>query len=164
MRAQELLASIPFFADALDDNELQRLAENAESRTFGEGDTLIREGDDATELLVIASGEVAIRVDDGGEEKQVATLGAGDFVGEMSLMTGSPCAASVIALSPVAALQIGKPAIQSLLDTSPHLLEQFAATLYKRQTELDELYEHGFWDRLAPRREDTVAIMRRYFG
>jgi CRP-like cAMP-binding protein len=164
MDRRALLESVPFFNDVLTGPELDALAAKATEVTIEPGAALISERDVTDSLFIIASGEVSVAIDEHGAPKHVATLGPGEIVGEMSLMTGAPRAATVTATTLVTALEIDKPAMRSLLIASPHLFERFADMLHKRQVELDALYGSGFWAKLSPRRENVVTVMRRYFG
>jgi len=80
------------------------------SRTFGGGDYIFREGDPVDAFYVITRGACEVRVagPDGGE-RQIATLGPGDFFGETGLLEGREVrAASVLAKTPVEVLAIDK--------------------------------------------------------
>src|SRR5262245_8349012 len=67
--------------------ELHSLAEEAERMSFGEGDTIIAEGDAADRFFVIERGEVVVsRRTPEGDEIQLETLGPGRFFGEVGLL------------------------------------------------------------------------------
>ncbi|HVY60229.1 MAG TPA: mechanosensitive ion channel family protein, partial [Planctomycetota bacterium] len=69
---------------------------------FARNETLTKQGAEAHWLYMITAGEVSVRVAvDGGLEKEVAKLKDGSFFGEMSLMTGAPRSATVVALTDV---------------------------------------------------------------
>ena len=101
MKAGDILAKVPFFADVLDEAQLDALAKSARRVEFDRFSTLMHEGDRDNSLLVIASGTVNVSV--AGRPQTVATLGEGDVVGEMSLLTGAPRSATVTAVRPVVA-------------------------------------------------------------
>jgi CRP-like cAMP-binding protein len=164
MEAIQLLASAPFFAETLSTGELEALAANVRMVEFGRGDPLIREHDTTDSLFVIVSGQVAVSIEDGSGDRQVANLGPGEIVGEMSLLTGAPRAATVTATSPTKALEVDRGAIRSLLASSPHLFARLADTLYKRQVELDNIYGVGFWERFAPRRKNMADLIRHHLS
>src|SRR5947209_9306142 len=126
IRPRVVLASIPFFAEVLDGEEIDILGAQVVERPFAPGAMLIREEDSGDSMFVIASGEVAVSVIDGGVERNLAMLGAGDLVGEMSLMTGAKRSATVIAISPVIALEVTKAAIEPILNANPGLVQRFA--------------------------------------
>jgi cAMP-dependent protein kinase regulator len=88
------LKAIPLFAN-LDDHDLQVIATFANETSVSEGDVLVREGDFSYELLAIEEGTAEVR--HGGEV--VATLGPGDFFGEMGVLKNELRTATVVAAS-----------------------------------------------------------------
>lgn len=65
-------------------------------QTFGEGETLIRGGDDNDKMFIILSGELEVKV--GG--RIVATLKEGDVFGELSMIDKEPASGDVVATMP----------------------------------------------------------------
>jgi CRP-like cAMP-binding protein len=91
-------------------------------------------------MYVLLEGAAVVTVaDPRGEDKEVAVLAAGDFVGEMSLMTGAPRTATVTPLTPLRVLEITKEAMEELLRGSPELLEHFSRVMAQRQFELQDI-------------------------
>ncbi len=162
MKAGDILAKVPFFADVLDEAQLDALAASARRVEFDRYSTLMHEGDRDDSLLVIASGTVNVSV--AGRPQTVATLGEGDVVGEMSLLTGAPRSATVTAVRPVVAFEIDKAALEPILLMSPSLFERFAATVETRRSELDRIYGPSFAEVYLSSRSHLVAAMRAFFG
>lgn len=163
MNARDILGSIPFFAEVLTAAELDTLADSAYELTASPGATVIRENDIGSSMIVIVDGTVTVSVLDKDGKKAIATLGKGEFVGEMSLMTGAPRTATVTAETPVTALEIDRSAIQPLLAENPHLFDRFADVLEARRSELDKHYGTGNWPFSEPRYNDLAIVMRTYF-
>ncbi len=90
----ERLEAIPVFA-SLDDEALRGVATFATETSVSAGKELVREGDYAYELMVIEEGEA--EVVRGGEP--VATLGPGDFFGEIAVLERTLRTATVVALT-----------------------------------------------------------------
>lgn len=86
------------------------------------GDPLMREGQDGEGLFVILRGQLDIlkATERGGQDK-IDQCGAGSVLGEMSLLTGQTCTASVVARSPVVALRLVHDQYQGLLAGFPEL-------------------------------------------
>jgi CRP-like cAMP-binding protein len=162
VNAGDILAKVPFFVDVLDEAQLDALGTSARRVEFDRASTLMREGDRDDMLLVIASGTVNVSV--AGRAQTVATLGEGEVVGEMSLLTGAPRSATVTALSPVVAFEIDKAALEPILLMSPTLFERFAATVEKRRSELDRIYGPSFAEVYLSSPSQLVAAMRAFFG
>ena len=88
------LRSIPLFAD-LDDDDLQTVATFADEKSVSEGEVLVREGDFSFDLIAIEEGTAEVRKGD----EAVATLGPGDFFGEVGVLHNQMRAATVVATS-----------------------------------------------------------------
>ena len=84
---------------SLGDEDLEELATGLLYSPYAAGETLTRQGDKGHHIYLIVEGKVSIRVAVGGREREVATLDAGRFFGERSLMTGEPRSATVVALT-----------------------------------------------------------------
>ena len=73
------------------------------------GTVIVRQGDEADALYVVQSGEVEVRLRGAdGESKPVATIGAGDYFGEIGVLTGGARLADVVALEPTELLRLSK--------------------------------------------------------
>ena len=90
------LKDIPLFAD-LDDHDLQVIATFANETSVSEGTILVREGDFSYELMAIEEGTAEVR--HGADV--VATLGPGDFFGEVGVLENKMRNATVVATSAV---------------------------------------------------------------
>lgn len=159
MDPRELLGMIAFFSEALNDDEIFALASGAERRTFAAGEPILSEGDPGDSMFVIESGQVAVKI--GGEP--VADLFAGDFVGEMSLLTGAPRNANVVAVEPVAVLEIRKDVLAPVLAESPTLVDRLAETMEKRRIELDRVYGSGAWGMVRPGDAEIHGMIRKFY-
>src|SRR5436309_2099810 len=162
VRPRIVLASIPFFAEVLDGEEIDILGGKVSPRPFPAGTVLIHEDDGGDSMFVIVSGEVDVSIGDSGAglARVLARLGAGDIVGEMSLMTGARRSATVTAINPVTALEVTKAAIEPILNAAPELVERFAAMLERRQAEIDRAYGKGKWSVFGLTRRDLVMAMQ----
>ena len=90
----DLLRNVKLFS-ALDEGELQSLAEEFNERRFSEGDTIALEGEGGLMFFVVESGEATVQVH--GDE--VGRLGPGDAFGEIALIDRRPRTATVTATS-----------------------------------------------------------------
>ena len=94
----EQLRGIPLFAGC-SRNELELVSSNVNEHHAAAGDVLIREGATGREFIVIVAGTANVTV--GG--RTVATLGPGDFAGEVALLDHGPRTASVVAATDLVA-------------------------------------------------------------
>jgi CRP-like cAMP-binding protein len=164
MQPREILGSIPFFADVLSPADLDRLAARAIAVHYKKGADLLREDDPGQSMFVIVGGEVVVTTGKRPKAKEVARLGKGAIVGEMSLLTGAHRAATVTAVTPVEALEITKAALEPILAASPSLVERFGVMLEKRQKELDRLYGSGRLAAFGLQGANFSSLIRGFFG
>jgi CRP/FNR family transcriptional regulator, cyclic AMP receptor protein len=90
--AVPLLKRVPLF-QGLEERELERIADSMKDRTFQAGDQVTTEGQGGIGFFVISDGEAKVTI--GGEERR--RLGAGDYFGEVALLTDSPRTATITA-------------------------------------------------------------------
>jgi CRP-like cAMP-binding protein len=112
----DLIKGVPLFASA-SKQELAEIASIADEIDLPEGKVLIREGDTGREFFVLVDGTA--EVTRGG--KKVASIGPGDFFGEIALIAKTPRNATITTTSPVRTLVITDRAFRQLLDHSPQI-------------------------------------------
>jgi CRP-like cAMP-binding protein len=113
-------------------------------------------------VVVEGSAEVSLRGEDG--PRHLADLGPGGIIGEGSLLTGATRSATVTARSPLTAVEIDKAAIEPLFDAEPKLVERFADSIARRQSEVDRIYGAGHRNLFGLTRTDISDAMRTFFG
>jgi CRP/FNR family transcriptional regulator, cyclic AMP receptor protein len=110
----EDLGQLALFAD-LPATELEAIAESCEKVSFGEGEWIIRQGDEHSAVYVIVDGEVAVVIDD--EDRRVLSKGA--FFGEVSVLLQEPASASIVTRTPVTCLVVPGPAVKDFFVSHP---------------------------------------------
>ena len=121
------LAQIPLFAD-LTDAERDEVAACMREVTVDAGTPLATRGDNAYELFVIEEGEAEVQKDG----QVVATLGPGDFFGEIGLLVTGTRTASVDATSPMRLLAMFSREYKQLEGRTPGLVDQLRKTMAER--------------------------------
>jgi CRP-like cAMP-binding protein len=162
MDPRGILRSTPFFAEVLDAAELDLLAAHSHLVSFPKGATPIEEDGPGHAMFVIASGEAKVTI--AGDDEPVATLKAGDIVGEMSLLTGARRSATVTAATSVDALEISKQALARVLEHSPDLVDRFVAMITRRQRQLDHLAGGNAWGMMRLGKGELAGMIRAFFG
>lgn len=109
---------VPLFAN-LAPTDLKQLATIAQEEAFTDGALIAEQGDAGDMMYIITSGEVRVISIKGGEETEVARRGAGDYVGEMALISREPRIASLVAAGDVCALCIDQKSFEALLRDRP---------------------------------------------
>ncbi|MCC6900984.1 MAG: cyclic nucleotide-binding domain-containing protein [Polyangiaceae bacterium] len=80
-------------------------------RTYGDGESIVEEGDHSRDMFVIQTGRVRISKRVGEREVELATLERGDFFGEMSLLESLPRDATARAVGTTELLVISAGAL-----------------------------------------------------
>ncbi|HEX5824262.1 MAG TPA: cyclic nucleotide-binding domain-containing protein [Candidatus Limnocylindrales bacterium] len=103
------IAGFALFAD-LTTPQLQRIAHIFEEEVYSEGARVLRQGLSGSAFHIILDGE------------QRATLGRGDFFGEVSILLGEAPVADIVAARPLRCLVLAGPQVQSVLLDNPPLM------------------------------------------
>jgi len=90
----DVLKKVPLFA-GLDKRELEQIASTMRERRFSAGATVTEEGAGGAGFFVVEEGQAEVLVE--GETR--GTIGAGDYFGEIALLTGSDRTATIKATS-----------------------------------------------------------------
>ena len=121
---------------ALDAEKIDRLARRLRHVVFGPGEVILRQGDPGDSLYLVRGGQVAVQIGVLGASKEIATLGVGEFFGEMSLMTGESRTATVVAKTDVECYIVEKEAFQEIVHEKPDLAGTISDILSQRQVVL----------------------------
>ncbi len=116
----ELLRRIPLFA-GLEPKRLMLLAFSSKRLVFEEGQMLFRQGDVGDAAYVLIGGAADVLVHSDGAEIKVATLGTGEFVGEIAILCDLPRTATVRAASRLDTLRIEKDSFLRMLREFPEM-------------------------------------------
>jgi CRP-like cAMP-binding protein len=123
--------------EGLSDSTLEALARSLKSELATPGQMVIAEGELASHMFVVLSGEVEVLHKGGSDhDVRVALLGPGDWIGEMAVLEVQPRSASVRSLAPTTLLRIGLADVRALLANEPaqyaHLILNIARELSRR--------------------------------
>ena len=130
----KLLRGVPLFAD-LDRRELNEVGSSLRERTFAAGDTVLSEGHAGVGFFVIVDGEATVTVR--GEER--TKLGAGDYFGEIALITGSERTATVTADSDLSCLAPTSWEFRPLVEQNGTIAWKLLSALAKKLPRREQL-------------------------
>lgn len=131
----ELLKKVPFFK-GLPREEFERLANRLKPRTAPIGDQIVRQGEHGSSLFLIARGVVRVTRKDDGIERDVATLLAGDFFGEMAALTGEERTATCRAVTPCALYELRQEDVDVAIAHQPAMKAALEEAALRRGAEL----------------------------
>lgn len=124
--------SVPLFAH-VSDRGLEAIVSAADELDEPAGKVLVSEGELRRELFVVLSGTATVTR--GGRE--LATLGPGDFFGEISLLSARPRTATVTAASDVRIMILAPSRFETVLASEPSVQRQVLSALGDRLGRLD---------------------------
>ena len=122
------LKQIPVFQN-VPDEELREISTFAEEESVEEGERLVNEGDFSYEFMAIEEGEAEVQ----REGEQVATLGPGDYFGEVGLLEKDRRNATVIAKSPMRLVTLTGWDLKRMEKSMPEAVEQIRQTMEQRR-------------------------------
>ncbi|MFH1809802.1 MAG: Crp/Fnr family transcriptional regulator [Pseudomonadota bacterium] len=134
----ELLRKVSFL-NQLGTEELDRLASRLVERTFRRDVVVVRADDPGDSMFFIAGGQAKVVLTaGGGREVILATLGAGDFFGEMSILDGRPRSATVLSITESRMLVLTREAMIDLIRNTPEIALALLAEMSARLRRADE--------------------------
>ena len=115
----DLLAQVALFG-GLDERSLERLAASARISRVRAGEWIVRQGDAADEVHIVASGRLDVLLA-GAEERRLWSVGPGEMLGELAVMAGSVHSASVRARRDGVLLALSRTDFEALVSSNPEL-------------------------------------------
>jgi len=124
----------PLFRDFSVD-EMVAVIQGLKLLTFQRGGVILREGSPGGSLYTLTSGRVrAFKKDPAtGGQTQLGDLAEGAFFGEMSILTGQPRMASIVALTRCELLELDRPTLDGITKTHPHVWDVLREFAEKRE-------------------------------
>ena len=125
-----MLQSVPIFS-GLNDRQLRSLTRDSQGRAFTDGETVVKQGDKGLGFYLLLEGRVEVR----RKGRRLATLGPGEFFGEMALFDEQPRSADVVALQPTRCLVLTKWEFWGFAMNQPRMLRGMLAEMARRLAE-----------------------------
>lgn len=129
----DALAKVPLFRE-LPKKTLGRIEKLAQPRKFGKDHAIVKEGDEGVGFFLITTGRVQVT----RGSTTLATLGPGDFFGEMALLDNYRRSATVTATEPTETVALLRSDFIAELRGNPDLAEPLLKLMSRRVRELDE--------------------------
>jgi small-conductance mechanosensitive channel/CRP-like cAMP-binding protein len=148
----------------LSDEEIEKLANATTSRVYAPGEAIVRMGQEANSMFVILSGSVKVEIPDGDSQRVVGMLAENDFFGEMSLLTGEPRSANVIAIVETEVLRIDKNALYPIFAANPTVVETISEMIEERRQLLQSKSENEEEEESSSPKKSALRSIRKFFG
>jgi uncharacterized protein YhbP (UPF0306 family) len=120
----------------LPEQQAENLAAQLQTVEADPGDVIVRQGAPADKFFIIVDGEVEVVREDAGESRTLATLGRGQFFGEIAILRNTPRMATVTAVKRTTLFAMERQAFQGLVAQSMGTTQDFDQVIQKR---LDEI-------------------------
>jgi small-conductance mechanosensitive channel/CRP-like cAMP-binding protein len=144
----------------LSDQQRSEMARETVAKTYGDGEAIVRQGQVGESMYVVCSGSVAVVLEP--ERREVATIPEGGYFGEMSLLTGEPRTATVVARGEVVVLEVNAELFRRFGVHSPASIEQVGLSAIIRRVELDRARSATQDPAAAETRATFLARMKRF--
>jgi CRP-like cAMP-binding protein len=123
----EQLKKIPLF-DGVPDADLRRIGESARERRFDAGAAIVSAGEPGHGFYLILDGRLEVK--QGG--RVIATLGPGDYFGELALIRETPRSATVVATDPTTCLALTRWDFKGIVVANPSIAIRLLETVANR--------------------------------
>jgi CRP-like cAMP-binding protein len=111
-------------------------------RSYNEGASIFREGDEGEEMFILIQGTVEIRKSTGpSSSKVLTTLQKGDIFGEMAIIERQPRSATAMAVQPVRVLALNARLYDSMLTSNPDFARKMNRVLSERIRRADAIIQ-----------------------
>jgi CRP-like cAMP-binding protein len=107
------------------------------------GTIVIREGDEPDDLFAIADGRLEVRTGEGSDERTIATLDAGHYVGEIGLLEKRPRTATVVVVASARLYRIPGDDFLRIVNESPRVSPTLLSVVANRLAESAPYEELG---------------------
>jgi len=121
------LRKVPLF-EGISNADLQRIAESAKERRFEAGAPIVSAGEPGHGFYLIINGRVEVKRGD----RTIATLGPGDYFGELALIRETPRNATVVAKDPTTCLALARWDFKGIVVANPSIAIRILETVASR--------------------------------
>jgi small-conductance mechanosensitive channel/CRP-like cAMP-binding protein len=135
---RDLLRQIPYFADC-SKVELRKLVEIGHRRRLEAGEILFKKGEPGDAFYIILSGAVGYTLND---QEKPTILQSGQFIGEFSLMLGTPRTVTVKAVEETTVFAISPQGFKQILQSQPRLYNLIVQEMGRHEEELTQQERH----------------------
>ena len=131
---ERLAANVDVLA-ALNDAERSELVAASTDRLYASGETIVEQGQEGSSMFLVCRGRARVTL--GPTRQEVATIETGGYFGEMSLLTGEPRTAAVVAVGDCQLLEITADTFRRLVLANPAIVERITSVVGERRAGLE---------------------------
>jgi uncharacterized cupin superfamily protein len=116
---------------SMDDDQLTQLAQRLEVEKVPQWSVVVHEGDPGDSMFLILEGEFRVRTNIGGRETILATLGTGEFFGDVCVFDKGTRSADVVANTAGVLLKVSAAALEAIAAQAPELASRLVMAMCK---------------------------------
>jgi small-conductance mechanosensitive channel/CRP-like cAMP-binding protein len=154
-----LLAGVDLFA-TLGEDQRREIASATTSRMYGDGEAIVRQDEAGHSMFIVGSGRAVVVLEP--DRREVATIEPGGYFGEMSLLTGDPRTATVLARGDTFVIEIDAEVFRRLGAASPQAVEQVGVAAATRRAQLDQVRANAAGPTVTDAPANFLGRMRRF--
>jgi CRP-like cAMP-binding protein len=158
---ERVLAGVDLFS-RLTDEQRRDIATASQMHLYGDGEVIVRQDTPGQSMFIVCSGRAVVGF--GPDRREVAVLEKGGYFGEMSLLTGEPRTATVLAEGDVAVLEIDAELFRRLATENPHAVESIGMVALTRRAELDHARVAARGAAVADAPGSFLTRMKKFLG
>ena len=158
---EHVLAGVDLFA-RLTPEQRRDIAAASAIRMFGDGEAIVRQGDAGQSMFIVCGGGASVVLEP--DRTQVARIETGGYFGEMSLLTGDPRSASVLAIGDTSVLELDAEVFRALGAADPHAVEQVGLAAVARRAELEHIRDAAQHAVVADAPSTFLGRMKKFLG
>ena len=157
MDHSNLLREIPLF-ESMEEADLVALGNKLTQRAFAEGDLIFAQGDEGDAMYLIEEGAVDIVAGSGSQRVVLASLFAGQYFGELSLLDGAPRSATAIASRPTRATQLERDDFVEFVKKRPEAALSIMHEIGERMRATNELMTRTVSRNIVEEDEENMSL------
>jgi len=129
----EIVVDLVAIFASLTPSERAAIAGQLKQMSYEKGDTLVEPGTVLQSLFIVGNGVLSVTRGDASGERELLRFGPGDTFGEISLLTGISCGATVTALSHATVYELEKKDLAPILEARPQIAHELSRALAQQQ-------------------------------
>ncbi len=161
---RSILANAGIF-EGLDSAQIDALARMAVRKTYRTREIVLRKGDPAMQMYVIAKGRLkAITAGAEGRQAALSIMGPGEVFGEVALLDGEPRSATITALEPCELIILNRNDFYHFLERNPSAAIGLLQVLARRLRRLSERVEDSTFLEIPGRLAKALVRLAQRYG
>jgi small-conductance mechanosensitive channel len=158
---EHVLAGVDLFA-RLSDEQRHAIAAASAIRVFGDGEAIVRQAEPGQSMFIVCGGRAVVVLEP--DRREVAVIDRGGYFGEMSLLTGDPRSATVLARGDTSVLELDAEVFRSLGAADPKAVEQIGVAAVTRRAELNQIRDAAQTTIAAEVPSTFLGRMKKFLG